>query len=110
MNTNDPPLNQLFTEARLHQPFGEPSSFGFETRLRAALAKATPGFAEVFAILSWRFAAASLPIALSKTATLTPYVSYNMSGAGRTESNTAASAFGGDDDQLFFGASIKAVF
>lgn len=64
MNTNDPPLNQLFTEARLHQPFGEPSSFGFETRLRAALAKATPGFAEVFAILSWRFAAASLPIAL----------------------------------------------
>ena len=53
---------------------------------------------------------ASLPIALSKTATLTPYVSYNMSGAGRTESNTAASAFGGDDDQLFFGASIKAVF
>ena len=65
MNTNDPPLNQLFTEARLHQPFGEPSSFGFETRLRAALAKATPGFAEVFASLSWRFAAASLPIALA---------------------------------------------
>ena len=64
MNTNDPPLNQLFTEARSHQPFGEPSSFGFETRLRAALAKATPGFAEVFASLSWRFAAASLPIAL----------------------------------------------
>ena len=30
---------------------------------------------------------ASLPIALSKTATLTPYVSYNMSGAGRKESN-----------------------
>ena len=53
---------------------------------------------------------ASLPIALSKTATLTPYISYNMSGAGRTESNTAASAFGGDDDQLFFGASVKAVF
>ena len=65
MNTNDPPLNQLFTEARLHQPFGEPSSFGFETRLRAALAKSTPGFAEVFASLSWRFAAASLPIALA---------------------------------------------
>ena len=53
---------------------------------------------------------ASLPIALSKTATLTPYIAYNISGAGRTESNTAASAFGGDDDQLFFGASIKAVF
>jgi len=65
MNTNDPPLEQLLAEARLHQPFGEPSSFGFETRLRAALAKATPGFAEIFASLSWRFAAASLPIALA---------------------------------------------
>jgi hypothetical protein len=65
MNTNDPQLDRLFAEARLHQPFGEPSSVGFETRLRAALAKATPGFAEIFAIFSWRFAAASLPIALA---------------------------------------------
>jgi hypothetical protein len=53
---------------------------------------------------------ASLPIALSPTATLTPYIAYNMSGAGRTESNTGASSLGGDDDQFFFGASIKAVF
>ena len=65
MNTNEPHLDRLFAEARLHQPFGEPSAFGFETRLRAALAKATPGFAEIFASLSWRFAAASLPIALA---------------------------------------------
>lgn len=53
---------------------------------------------------------ASLPIALSKTATLTPYVAYNISGAGRTETNTANTVFGSDDDQLFFGFSLKAVF
>ncbi|MEY4086343.1 MAG: hypothetical protein RLZZ405_531 [Verrucomicrobiota bacterium] len=53
---------------------------------------------------------ASLPIALSKTATLTPYVSYNMSGAGREESNTGSISLGADNDQLFFGFSLKAVF
>ena len=53
---------------------------------------------------------ASLPIALSKTATLTPYIAYNISGAGRTETNTANSVYGADDDQLFFGFSLKAVF
>jgi hypothetical protein len=53
---------------------------------------------------------ASLPIALSKTATLTPYIAYNISGAGREESNTSVISAGGDTDQLFFGASIKAVF
>ncbi|MEY5006261.1 MAG: hypothetical protein RI969_1349 [Verrucomicrobiota bacterium] len=53
---------------------------------------------------------ASLPIALSKTATLTPYVAYNISGAGRTETNTANIGLGADDDQLFFGVSLKAVF
>ena len=53
---------------------------------------------------------ASLPIALNKTFTLTPYVSYNMSGAGRTETNTALASVGADDDQVFFGASVKAVF
>jgi hypothetical protein len=53
---------------------------------------------------------ASLPIALSKTATLTPYVSYNMSGAGRSESNIGSVSLGGDEDQLFFGFSLKAVF
>ena len=53
---------------------------------------------------------ASLPIALNKTFTLTPYVSYNMSGAGRTETKTALASVGADDDQVFFGASVKAVF
>jgi hypothetical protein len=54
---------------------------------------------------------ASLPIALSKSATLTPYIAYNVSGAGREESNGAASGFGsGGDDTVFFGASVKAVF
>ena len=53
---------------------------------------------------------ASLPIALSKTATLTPYVSYNMSGAGRKESNIGSVSLGGDEDQVFFGFSLKAVF
>jgi hypothetical protein len=53
---------------------------------------------------------ASLPIALSKTATLTPYIAYNMSGAGRTETNTANEVYGSKDDQLFFGVSLKAVF
>ena len=54
---------------------------------------------------------ASLPIALSKSAALTPYIAYNVSGAGREESNSAASGFGsGGDDTVFFGASVKAVF
>ncbi len=65
MKTNDPILSTLFARARLHQPFGEPSSFGFETRLRSALAVAKPGFTEILASLSWRFAAASLPIAIA---------------------------------------------
>jgi hypothetical protein len=54
---------------------------------------------------------ASLPITLSKTATLTPYVAYNISGAGREETNIGASGLGsGGDDTVFFGAAIKAVF
>ena len=53
---------------------------------------------------------ASLPIALSKSATFTPYIAYNISGAGREESNTSVIGAGGDTDQFFFGASIKAVF
>lgn len=67
MNTNDTadPLGRLLAEARRHAPFGEPSGFGFETRLRAVLAAAAPGFAETLASLSWRFAAACLPVALA---------------------------------------------
>jgi hypothetical protein len=67
MNTNDTPdpLDRLFAEARRHAPFGEPSGFGFETRLRAVLAAPAAGFAETLASLSWRFAAACLPVALA---------------------------------------------
>ncbi|MGA0133423.1 MAG: hypothetical protein ACO3ND_03590 [Opitutales bacterium] len=55
---------------------------------------------------------ASLPIAISNTATFTPYIAYNMSGAGREETNAGAEAanLGGEEDQFFFGASLKAVF
>ena len=53
---------------------------------------------------------ASLPIALNKTFTLTPYVAYNISGAGRTETNTGLVGAGAKDDQFFCGASLKAVF
>ena len=53
---------------------------------------------------------ASLLIALNKTFTLTPYVAYNISGAGREETNNSLAGVGADDDQVFFGASIKAVF
>jgi hypothetical protein len=55
---------------------------------------------------------ASLPIALSKTATLTPYIAYNISGAGREESNFGSETLGlgAEENQFFFGASIKAVF
>ncbi len=68
--TPDPhPLDRLLAEARLHRPFsetGEPSAFGFETRLRAALAGSSPGgFADCLASLSWRFSAACLPLALA---------------------------------------------
>ncbi len=53
---------------------------------------------------------ASLPIALSKSVTLTPYIAYNISAAGREETNLALASVGADDDQFFCGASIKAVF
>ena len=66
MKPDAPPLDRLFTEARLHQPFGDPSAFGFETRLRAALgAGRGEGLADYLARFSWRFAAASLPLALA---------------------------------------------
>jgi hypothetical protein len=53
---------------------------------------------------------ASLPIALNKTFTLTPYIAYNMSGAGREETNLGLAAYGADKNQFFCGASVKAVF
>ena len=53
---------------------------------------------------------ASLPIALNSTFTLTPYIAYNMSGAGREETNLGLAPFGADKNQFFCGASVKAVF
>ena len=67
MNNEDAshPLDRLFVGARRHHPFGEPSSFGFETRLRAALAAdGQAGLVDCLAKFSWRFAAACLPVAL----------------------------------------------
>ena len=53
---------------------------------------------------------ASLPIALNSTFTLTPYIAYNMSGAGREETNLGLAPYGADKNQFFCGASVKAVF
>ncbi len=48
--------------ARECRPFGEPSAFGFETRLRASLSEAFPSSAEMLARLSWRFTFACFPV------------------------------------------------
>ncbi len=72
MNSDDtlPSFDRVLADARLHRPFSEgggPSDFGFETRLRAALAPnlPVPGFAECFASLSLRFSAIFLPPVLA---------------------------------------------
>ncbi|MDF1851746.1 MAG: hypothetical protein P1U85_12990 [Verrucomicrobiales bacterium] len=61
------PLNRLFGEAKSHAPHGEPSDFGFETRLRAALPEMTPSLADWIATFSWRFSAATLPLLVAMT-------------------------------------------
>jgi len=58
------PLEKLFEQARGHQPLGDPGSFGFETRLRAALGDAGSSEIELLARLSWRFTLAALPVVL----------------------------------------------
>lgn len=60
-----PTLENLIASAREHLPFGEAPEFGFETRLRSLLAERRPGLADCLASFSWRFAAASLPIAFA---------------------------------------------
>lgn len=71
---NPLPLEALLAEARRHRPFGDPSELGFETRLRAALGELShctpPTLADCLARLSWRFAVASLPVALAAAAFL----------------------------------------
>ncbi len=59
----DSALARLLAAARLHQPYGEPGSCGFETRLRAALAASAPGLFDCLATFSWRFAVPGLPLA-----------------------------------------------
>lgn len=53
--------------ARECHPFGDPSTFGFETRLRASLSEAFPSSAEMLASLSWRFTFACVPVLVAAT-------------------------------------------
>lgn len=57
-------MTDLFEKAKDMLPFGEAGDFGFETRLRAAMADSSLGFSEYLARLSWRFSFAVLPIAI----------------------------------------------
>ena len=64
MSTSDP-ITRLFQTARGYLPsgpFGESREYGFETRLRAALAERAPSLAEVVSRFSWRFSFAAVPL------------------------------------------------
>lgn len=70
MSTSDP-ITRLFQAARGYLPsgpFGESREYGFETRLRAALAErapsapSAPSLAEVISSFSWRFSFAAVPL------------------------------------------------
>ena len=64
MSTSDP-ITRLFQAARGYLPsgpFGESRDYGFETRLRAALAERAPSLAEVVSRFSWRFSFAAVPL------------------------------------------------
>ena len=70
MSTSDP-ITRLFQTARGYLPsgpFGESREYGFETRLRAALAERAPSapsassLAEVISSFSWRFSFAAVPL------------------------------------------------
>lgn len=64
MSTSDP-ITRLFQAARGYLPsgpFGESREYGFETRLRAALAERAPSLAEVVSRFSWRFSFAAVPL------------------------------------------------
>lgn len=65
------PLHRLIEEARSFSPFGEPADFGFETRLRAAIAGADLSLADWVARFSWRFSVACLPVFLGLAVFLT---------------------------------------
>lgn len=79
MSTSDP-ITRLFQAARgflPSGPFGEPRDYGFETRLRAALAERAPSLAEVVSRFSWRFSFAAVPLLVIVAVILT----YQTQGA-----------------------------
>ena len=61
MSTSDP-ITRLFQTARTYLPFGESREYGFETRLRAALAERAPSLTELLSQFSWRFSFAAVPL------------------------------------------------
>ncbi|NRB75526.1 MAG: hypothetical protein HRU46_14285 [Verrucomicrobiales bacterium] len=79
MSTSDP-ITRLFQAARGYLPsgpFGEPRDYGFETRLRAAIAERAPSLAEVVSRFSWRFSFAAVPLLVIVAVILT----YQTQGA-----------------------------
>lgn len=85
MSTSDP-ITRLFQAARGYLPsgpFGEPRDYGFETRLRAALAErapsapSAPSLAEVISRFSWRLSFAAVPLLIIVAVILT----YQTQGA-----------------------------
>ena len=79
MSTSDP-ITRLFQAARGYLPsgpFGESHEYGFETRLRAALAERAPSLAEVVSRFSWRFSFAAVPLLVIVAVILT----YQTQGA-----------------------------
>jgi hypothetical protein len=61
MSTSDP-ITRLLLAVCDYLPFGESKEYGFETRLRAALAEQTPTLNEVVSRFSWRFSFAAVPL------------------------------------------------
>ena len=79
MSTSDP-ITRLFQTARGYLPsgpFGESREYGFETRLRAALAERAPSLADVVSRFSWRFSFAAVPLLVIVAVSLT----YQTQGA-----------------------------
>lgn len=79
MSTSDP-ITRLFQTARGYLPsgpFGESREYGFETRLRAALAERAPSLADVVSRFSWRFSFAAVPLLVIVAVILT----YQTQGA-----------------------------
>ena len=79
MSTSDP-ITRLFQAARGYLPsgpFGAPRDYGFETRLRAAIAERAPSLAEVVSRFSWRFSF----VAVSLLVVVALILTYQTQGA-----------------------------